>query len=157
MGSVDFLPEYFKPKRRLEVLDLSCGSGSFLNLLRRKGHKIVGADFSRRPIYDIPFVHFDGRDLPFPFKDKSFDLVLCIISIGHYIGGKSLTKDGVGKLNDVLAEFFRIARKTVFITNRKNHPRRKLTESTFMGWECKDWVRDKRSNFRCLKWTYVGR
>jgi len=150
-----FLLEYFNPKRKLKILDLSCGSGKFLNGLRRKGHKIVGADFSRRPIYNIPYVYFDGRDLPFPFRDKSFDLVTCMLSIGQYIGGVKLTKDGVGKLNDVLSEIFRIARKDVFILNRKNHPNRELTEFIFVEWKCKGWVRDRRSDFRRMKWTYA--
>jgi ubiquinone/menaquinone biosynthesis C-methylase UbiE len=88
-------------------------------------------------------VYFDASNLPYPFADKSFDLVSCISSIVYYKVDWNL----------VLDEFFRIARETVIIV--VNHGEIWESKRHFIdnyippdGWELSYQV---RSTF---KWVY---
>jgi len=76
------------PGRRL--LDVSCGQGALVNFARRAGVTAYGLDFSsaaiRRAHMDVGaacFVVGDGAHLAFP--DESFDYVMCIGSLEHFI------------------------------------------------------------------------
>jgi len=62
-----------KPK---SLLDVGCGSGIFVKTLREKGVEAIGIDFSNYAGKQIPdwFIQHDATK-PFPFKDKSFDIV----------------------------------------------------------------------------------
>jgi len=89
-------------------LDLSCGNGVLLEVLRHYGNTIVGADrehFEFLKTQQVPFVEFDGDSLPYPFEDQSFDLVTSVGSITFYNP----------PWEAILAEFCRIARKTVLL------------------------------------------
>ncbi len=72
--------------RRRAVLDLACGAGRHTDVLRRRGHRVLGTDLSvtllaRRP--DLPRVAGDMRRLP--FADGSFDWVLNFFtSFGYF-------------------------------------------------------------------------
>ena len=103
---IDCLPEYKKGGR--SCLDLSCGNGVLLEVLRHYGNAVLGADrahFDFLRSQDVPYVEFDGDRLPYPFGDRSFDLVTCIGSITFYDVPWA----------EVLSEFCRIARRTVFV------------------------------------------
>ena len=114
-------------------LDLSCGNGVFLEILRHYGNTILGAErehFQFLQAQDIPHVAFDGGRLPYPFDDRSFDLVTCIGAITWYEQPWS----------EVLAEFCRIARRTVFVVVNEgyilNANRPLLKQWTAPGWTC---------------------
>lgn len=75
-------------KAEERVLDVGCGSGSFLKLVLQKGAKVVGLDYSTKtldlarenlksfPESNYQLIQADARTLP--FEDKSFDWVLAI-------------------------------------------------------------------------------
>jgi len=74
-----------KPEPRA-VLDLGCGAGRHTDVLRGRGHRVLGTDLSltllaRRP--DLPRVAGDMRRLP--FRGESFDWVLNFFtSFGYF-------------------------------------------------------------------------
>ena len=127
-------------------LDVSCGNGVLLEVLRHYGNTVVGAErehFELLQAQDVPYVEFDGDRLPYPFEDRSFDLVTCIGSITFY----------EAPWPDVLAEFCRIARRTVFLAVNRgwvlDAHRALLDHWTAPGWRCVlrgtahyKWVRD---------------
>ena len=125
------LPEYKEGGR--SCLDLSCGNGVLLEILRHYGNAVLGADvrhFEFLKTQDVPFVAFDGDRLPYPFGDRSFDLVTCVGSITFYAAPWA----------EVLAEFCRIARRTVFVQANTGwileENRALLERWTAPGWEC---------------------
>jgi SAM-dependent methyltransferase len=108
-----YLPEYLKGG--YSVLDISCGAGIDLEIFRHYGNDIMGADLQYFPFMEsqgVPYVDHDCCNLPYPFPDKSYDLVCNVGSISNY------HHDWL----DVLDEFFRIARKTVFFVPNMGQP-----------------------------------
>lgn len=70
------------------ILDLGCGEGSRLNLLKDKNKKLVGIDISEQGIRmartqykDIEFFSGDLEELP--FKTQEFDLVFSAFVLEH--------------------------------------------------------------------------
>ena len=55
----------------------------------------------------LPVTIFDAGHLPYPFADKSWDVVLCLQAIEHYCRPEDWPQ--------IVAEFCRIARRTVFV------------------------------------------
>jgi hypothetical protein len=100
--------EYGKPK---EVIDFSTGNGTFLEVMRYLGHTIQGTDSPSckytpfTDSQDVPVSYFNASCPPYPFPDKSFDLVNCTHAMNFYKCDWNL----------VLDEFFRISRETVFV------------------------------------------
>ncbi len=100
-------------KRGQSILDVGCGSGEPMRFINRHNHYFsVGADIfepylrecKRRRIHS-QYVLCDVRNLP--FKDKSFDIVLCLEVLEH-LGreeGKELLKkmEGIAKKQVVLS------------------------------------------------------
>lgn len=83
----DLMYPYLKSAKNLKVLDIACGTGTYLEMAKRFGANTVGCDISESMIricknkgFDNVFVN-DYHTLP--FKDGTFDLVLCINAI-HY-------------------------------------------------------------------------
>ncbi len=86
------LPEYLTPDRRRRFLDVGCGNGASLEILRHLGHDAEGLDFTPG-LSDVektdwlyrPFIEsqglkctvHDGRAIPYPFPDRRFDVVIC--------------------------------------------------------------------------------
>ena len=56
---------------------------------------------------DLPMTVFDAGRVPYPFKDKSFDMVMCFQAIEHYCQPDDWMS--------VVDEFCRISRKSVFV------------------------------------------
>lgn len=56
---------------------------------------------------ELPVRIFDAGHVPYPFEDKSFDVVMCFQAIEHYCH----PRDWMG----IVDEFCRLSRKTVFI------------------------------------------
>ena len=102
-----FLKEYMKGGG--SVLDISCGAGVFLEVMRYYGNQIYGTSidmFEFKDSQDVPHMQLDSNNVPYPFKDKTFDLVTCFGSMKKY---------DEAKMQDIFNEFFRIARKHVLL------------------------------------------
>lgn len=109
-GKLRVVGEYLEEYRAggASVLDFSCGSGALLEILRCYGNEIFGTDvqyFEFLESQKIPYRRVDGRCLPYPFGDRTFDLVTCIGSIQTY------------RLpwRDVITDFCRVARRNVLL------------------------------------------
>lgn len=82
----DFVEGCFAGRKPRAVLDLACGAGRHTDVLRERGHRVLGVDLSvvllaRRP--DLPRVAGDMRSLP--FAGASFDWVLNFFtSFGYF-------------------------------------------------------------------------
>ena len=72
------------------VLDVACGVGDWLALLKSRGAEVHGIDISERAI-DRCRVRFPGADFhlgpaeSLPFPDATFDLVTCLGSLEHFV------------------------------------------------------------------------
>lgn len=82
----DFVENQLGRPRPRAVLDLACGAGRHTDVLRSRGHRVLGVDLSvtllaLRP--DLPRVAGDMRRLP--FVDRSFNWVLNFFtSFGYF-------------------------------------------------------------------------
>ena len=105
--------KHYLGKNILTVLDVGCGTGDLMKAFGEQYSYKVGLDgfqpyldiCKERKVYNKVVLH-DASDLPLPFPDKSFDMVMAIRFIEH------LEKPKVHKL---LSEFERIARKRVLL------------------------------------------
>ena len=74
--------------RSLRILDVGCGTGNYTVELSRRGHRVVGIDFSpsmlkraeQKKDESSEWPHFLFNDLHrmVPFRDDSFDAIICI-------------------------------------------------------------------------------
>ena len=103
-----YFPDLFADEKK-KFLDLSCGNGATLEILRFLGHTPFGVDYeSKNHCFDKPLFHsklemnnkwpykillesqnlnFKGHDLnvlPYPFDDNSFDIINCWGAIEFY-------------------------------------------------------------------------
>ncbi|HYD03346.1 MAG TPA: class I SAM-dependent methyltransferase [Alphaproteobacteria bacterium] len=70
-----------------KIIDVGCGSGSWLKVLRDLGYKnIYGTDMNAEELYvdkiKVPFKEANFNK-PFPYKDKEFDVVFSLEVIEH--------------------------------------------------------------------------
>lgn len=114
------------------ALDLSCGNGALLEILRHYGNEVMGVEidyFRYLRSQGIPHIKHDCGVLPYPVKDKSYDLVCCTGAISFYSADCA----------SVMAEIFRIARECVLvIVNRGSYldqHRDLMTSLIPSGWE----------------------
>lgn len=77
------------------VLDIPAGAGQMTDAMRSQGHEVVPADINR---HDATFVHAD-MTARLPFKDASFDAVVCLEGVEH-----------VQRPHDLIGELFRVCR-----------------------------------------------
>ncbi len=72
------------------VLDVACGTGTWLEHLRSRGASVAGIDLSRKAV-DACLQRFPGGDFAcgpaesLPFADARFDLVTCMGSLEHFL------------------------------------------------------------------------
>jgi len=72
------------------ALDIGCGTGTLLGLLKQPNVKLAGADLSDKMIAEAKSKLSDGVDLRvadaenLPWEKGSFDLVVCALSFHHY-------------------------------------------------------------------------
>lgn len=129
-----YLPELMTAATQ-DVVQLSCSHGAMLEVLRHHGHRVMGTQYAptiwsddpsrlqnpasmqdHKPDWPYRFVA-DSIDLPMtlhdtgsgvlPFKDGSFDTVICDRTLGHF----AYPEDWI----DLLEEFCRISRGTVLV------------------------------------------
>lgn len=75
--------------RGKRVLDVACGAGHWLALLRARGAEVAGVDLSERAIARARAVLpgatlHQGPAEALPFPDAGFDLVTCLGSLEHF-------------------------------------------------------------------------
>jgi len=68
--------------KNLKILDLGCGSG-YVGSALAKGNQVIFLDSSEEEIRDIKGLKLIGDALHLPFRDESFDLVLCADVLEH--------------------------------------------------------------------------
>ena len=124
------IPEYMTGNHT--VLDFSCGNGAFLEVMRYYKNDVMGVDIQNFKFMEsqgIPYIRHDCGIIPYPFSDNSYDLVTCMGSISAY-------RFEIWK--PILSEFFRIARKCVFIIANSGKPfdrNRDLLDELYLdGW-----------------------
>lgn len=83
-----------------QVLDVACGLGGWLWILRSKGAEVSGIDISERAIEccrsrfpDGEFKVGAAETLPFP--DSRFDVITCMGSIEHFVDKKAALEEMV--------------------------------------------------------------
>jgi len=128
-----YYPEYITNVSK-RVIDFSAGNGILLEIMRWLGHEVVGTDIPGSVFsmlartQGIPIIEHNCNILPFPVPSDSYDLLVNVGAIHHYIS----------PWKEVLDEFFRIARETVFIsvTRGDNYDNKKhiLDEYDHVGW-----------------------
>ncbi len=93
LPKIDRACKVFKEKRYHELLDLGCGTGRHSIFLARKGFSVKATDLSPTGIRiaqakakssNLHNIHFTRHEMKtFPFRDKSFDAVICTWTIYH--------------------------------------------------------------------------
>jgi SAM-dependent methyltransferase len=73
----------------LDVLEVGCGTGHWLGILRARGHHVSGLDFSAQMLAQaqtsLPGAGLiRGRAEHLPFPAESFDRLFCINAIHHF-------------------------------------------------------------------------
>ncbi len=104
-----------------KVIDISSGNGATLEILKFFGHEVLGVDYSPieldpinffiyKPLLDsqdIPYIIHDCTKLPYPFKDKEFDLLINYGALTFY--------KPISNWPNILDEFARITKETIFL------------------------------------------
>ena len=82
----------YKNLSRSKILDIGSGSGYLGRLMKQRAGKYIGIDFvDERKIKDFDFIQADA--LRIPFKNNSFDIIVCNHVIEHVIGQKKLLEE----------------------------------------------------------------
>ena len=106
-GIIKPLKLLFRPRK---VLDVGCGTGSFVEMARKERVKAVGIDFAEWAIENAldgakRWVSVgDARDIPYP--DDSFDFVLSTDLMEHIY---------LEDVDQVIDELYRVSSKWVFL------------------------------------------
>lgn len=105
-----------------KVLDVACGTGSWLSAVSERGAGIAGIDLSDRAI-SICKEHFPDAEFysgpaeQLPFEDNKFNYVTCLGSLEHFI-------DPVGSIKEMVrvskpdAQFILLVPNKDFLTRR---------------------------------------
>lgn len=136
-----YLPEYMAGGK--SVLDVSCGAGVFLEIMRYFGNEIHGTCtnmFSMKASQEVPYTRWDSRNLPLPFADESYDLVSCFGSLKQYGDTRAL----------IFRDLFRMARETVIVDVNSSESKRKF--SGFLTSPPEGW---KYEQLGAVTWKYT--
>ena len=129
----DLIYPYLQKSKGLRVIDVACGTGTYLAITERIGAKVVGCDISKNMIHVCKKKGLKnvsvGDYQKLPFEDGSFDLVLCINSIHYSNNPKKVLNEMSGVLIDdgiILFSYFNILNfrylNYVRRVYKKNHP-----------------------------------
>lgn len=113
---LDLIYPYLQKLKSLRVLDVACGTGTYLTISEKNGAEVVGCDISKNMSQVCKNKGIDNSFIGnyhfLPFQDNTFDLVLCINAI-HYSSNpekvlsdmkRVLTDDGI-----ILFTYFNIS------------------------------------------------
>lgn len=81
-----------KNKKEALILDCGCGFGSFYNLTKDSNTIYLDISLNLLKKFNIKTNKICGDILNLPFKDKSFDLILCIDVLEHVDYKKALSE-----------------------------------------------------------------
>lgn len=90
--------------RSRRILDLGCGGGMFLKVLASQGFNVIGVDISKKLLRRVrldgtgPELIVADAGVLLPFRNESFDLVICSELIEHIPDNKTT----VGEINRIL-------------------------------------------------------
>jgi SAM-dependent methyltransferase len=113
-----WLPEYLG-NTDLKFGDISCGNGATLEILKFLGHPVTAMDYTvgfppgdwiYKPLIDsqsLQCICHDGSNLPYPFADKSIDILINYGSLTFY--------KPVERWPQILDEFARITTTCIFL------------------------------------------
>jgi ubiquinone/menaquinone biosynthesis C-methylase UbiE len=106
----------------MHVLDVACGTGSWLRTVLQAGGVPHGVDLSARAIAacqaDMPHGEFHACAAEaLPFADKQFDVVSCLGSIEHFVDPAMALREMVRVAKDQ-AEFLLLVPNANFLTRR---------------------------------------
>lgn len=111
--TIALLDKHLSRKRNLKILDAGCGPGTAFSYLKRYG-QLIGVDASdealryARKHNQVKIVKASVSSLP--FKDNSFDLVVCLDVLYHL---------WVKNINQALKEFNRVLKPGGFLFLRE--------------------------------------
>jgi ubiquinone/menaquinone biosynthesis C-methylase UbiE len=103
----DKILKMLEPVKNKKILDACCGTGRYSIKLAKKGAIVTGIDFSKNMLniaknkakkQDLDINFKIGNVLNLPFKNNSFDIVICALALSHV---KNLKK-ALFELNRVL-------------------------------------------------------
>ena len=87
-------------KRKIRVLDVGCGPGEYCRIMYNLGFNVTGVDYSKNMIKTAikkskgTKIRYKVGDIyHLPFKDTSFDLVICMDVIQNTLDGKKAIKE----------------------------------------------------------------
>ncbi len=92
----------YKNISKSRILDIGCGAGYLGNILNKKSELYIGVDFvDERQVENFPF--FRATALNLPFRNNSFDIIICNHVIEHVTNqdkllheiNRLLKKDGI--------------------------------------------------------------
>ncbi len=75
-----------------KILDIGCGTGYHINLLKSAGKEAIGLDISKQMLAENKgdVLRSDATEMPFP--DKSFDTVICMFSTLNLLDEKAFSE-----------------------------------------------------------------
>ncbi len=130
-----------------KILDMACGQGIFAEQLRDKGSFVTGVDIAKELIkiaedksltikekgtHKVAYHVASAEDL-FMLKDKSFDVVVCILALQN-----------IENLQKTIAEAKRVLVKDGKFIFALNHPSFRNAKQTYWGYNEKDGIQYRR-------------
>lgn len=90
LGECDFIEKEINFDKKINILDIGCGTGRHAIELAKRGYKVTGIDLSESQLQrarekaaeenlHIPFLQYDARNLPF---ENEFDLAIMLCEGG---------------------------------------------------------------------------
>lgn len=116
------LAERLAIRQRTQVLDVACGTGTWLRAAHQRGASVAGIDLSSRAIeicrQTLPNGDFHcGPAERLPFPNGQFDLVSCLGSLEHFVDPLAALREMV-RVAKPGAQFILLVPNKDFLTRR---------------------------------------